>query len=56
MKGTDMDVDLKVLAETIAISTATPLKTPRANTEDTQRDAYWRRIGKMVRDDVKHTR
>ena len=55
-----MTADLTTLAERLTVAKkaedANQRATVQLNTDDPARDKFWRRIGKIVRNDVKHTR
>lgn len=52
-----MIIDLKALAEKLTTQEkANQARTVRLNTEDPQRDKFWRTLGRKIRNDVRHTR
>ncbi len=52
-----MTIDLTTLAQTLTTKKQAEIKAQAVtlSTGDPARDKHWRRIGKMVRNDVKHT-
>lgn len=54
---TIMTVDLKALAQTLTLNQQLRREVAqRINTDEPQRDKFWRTLGKKVRNDVRQTR
>lgn len=52
-----MTVDLKALAQTLTLNQQLRREVAqRINTDEPQRDKFWRTLGKKVRNDVRQTR